>query len=1344
MQNITAKINLDVTGFVNALKELANSSKNTAKNINDSLNVKASASGIGNIKSDIAGISDSALKSAKSLTEIKPASASVSTGLHNIKSSADSLADSTQKAGFSFSSFKTNLLSFTAGNLISNAIQNIGTAVVNTAKSMIQGNAEIETYETQLTTLLGTSDLAKERIKELAKFGAETPFELTELVKAEKVLLGFGFNTEKTMHLAKMQFSDFRTLVGDISAGTGANFEEISLLFGKFGSGATGEAIARLQELGIATKEQMKQLGIEFDSAGSLISPLPKAFEVVTKIASEKFAGGMESLSQTATGLVSTLQDNIAETLRTTGKPLFDVYKKLLQQLIALFQNNAVQSAIKGITASIGLVFNAIATGIEILTRFYPITLTLAGIIGALAIAMNSLAIATGIYNAVTTIASGISKAFAVVQMLVNIVLNANPIFLLVSGIALLIAGLITAYKESETFRNIVDKAFAVIKAGIIILYTVIKTYFVTGFEIIKSIATNMFTAVKKLFSGDFAGAYESVKKVGTDIADVVQTNIKKAQNDINTAIAETKDKQDSVNSATKEHESAIEKAKQQQQQLTAEIKQSLNAVSDVVKLFNDGFSSSVNQIKNFKVIKNLSDEQYKYMYEKADEKQKIELKKVRYASDEQLKILEQSAKKELQLAKKINDVNKKTDDEYTLEKKTKEKKSSSATADAISDYKKEKLKETLDKEKELEQIASNNRITAYEKLIKEINNLDNLAESEKLQKTISIQQKIDNEKLQNELKNTNAKYQELEQKEIESYNKIKKKTAEISSLHEKRIQEIRLLNQTETDSIINKSLDELEQKEIESSKKIKELQKTENIKMLDDRLNSFDAYTDKEIKLKQELELQKLELEYDSVLQKQSLTDAELKQRYEYEKKVLDVKTKTTDLLLQLETDTAKKELLISINNLDKEKATALQYAKDNADAKLQIESDYLVKVYELQLEFLKKQNPAIESAYKTADAIKQKYSEKDKDNSKESIKAEKEKTDNELKQLEIKLKKQEITYNEYAKEKERLDAELKQKETDAEKEKTDTIKALNESLIESFKNLKDTASSSIDELIKVYSASMVKIEIGTAGTKDKVTLDFQNIGNALADISAEASKLALASFSMLVSQGVPVFKAMKQAIIGTFLDIATSLVMSNLPVIFTFLSGLIPPPFGQILAGTLIATGLTMLQIAKSKISGAETGYLPNYKPAKQGKGRTDNKLIWYNDKESIIPADTTKQEYNIIKSWLNGKSTKQIFETEYLPEYLKKHNIKYSNIDETLTIAKTRNKAVEIPASASSTAVIQHIAMQNLANNTNRKIQIDNKSSVEIEMKPLKASGNDLIALLKKISKKQLKRF
>ncbi|MEU4296338.1 phage tail tape measure protein [Kitasatospora aureofaciens] len=59
-----------------------------------------------------------------------------------------------------------------------------------------------------------------------------------------------------------------------------------------------------------------------------------------------------------------------------------------------------------------------------------------------------------------TKLAAAASKAMAVAQAALNAVMDANPIMLIVIGLAALVAGLVYAYSHSEAFRRIVQTAF--------------------------------------------------------------------------------------------------------------------------------------------------------------------------------------------------------------------------------------------------------------------------------------------------------------------------------------------------------------------------------------------------------------------------------------------------------------------------------------------------------------------------------------------------------------------------------------------------------------------------------------------------------------------------------------------------------------------------------------------------------------------------------------------------------------------------------------------------------------------------------------------------------------------
>lgn len=104
----------------------------------------------------------------------------------------------------------------------------------------------------------------------------------------------------------------------------------------------------------------------------------------------------------------------------------------------------AQTAALKG--ATVAQVTNGVVTGTT--TRA-----TIASRVAALASAAATRAVAVA-----TTIWTGAQK-------LLNVALRANPIGLVITAVALLVTGMVVAYKKSETFRNVVDGAFKAVAA---------------------------------------------------------------------------------------------------------------------------------------------------------------------------------------------------------------------------------------------------------------------------------------------------------------------------------------------------------------------------------------------------------------------------------------------------------------------------------------------------------------------------------------------------------------------------------------------------------------------------------------------------------------------------------------------------------------------------------------------------------------------------------------------------------------------------------------------------------------------------------------------------------------
>ncbi len=91
--------------------------------------------------------------------------------------------------------------------------------------SMLKLAADAEQTEVAFTTMLGSADAAKNMLKELTSFAAATPFEMPGIKQAARTLLAFGTTQDQVLPLLKM--------LGDVSAGTGKDLAELSVIFGQ-------------------------------------------------------------------------------------------------------------------------------------------------------------------------------------------------------------------------------------------------------------------------------------------------------------------------------------------------------------------------------------------------------------------------------------------------------------------------------------------------------------------------------------------------------------------------------------------------------------------------------------------------------------------------------------------------------------------------------------------------------------------------------------------------------------------------------------------------------------------------------------------------------------------------------------------------------------------------------------------------------------------------------------------------------------------------------------------------------------------------------------------------------
>jgi len=155
-----------------------------------------------------------------------------------------------------------------------------------------------------------------------------------------------------------------------------------------------------------------------------------------------------------------------------------------------------------------------------------PVVMGLVGAMDLLTISTKAVQAATklGVVQQVAQKAAMIAGAVATgavtaAQWLLNLALSANPIGLIIIAIIALVAGLVLLWKKSETFRNIVKgalavvgKAFSALWDAIKFVFNAIRTGLTIAFNFIKTQFTNFINGVKLIWAG-IAFLWQKVKE---------------------------------------------------------------------------------------------------------------------------------------------------------------------------------------------------------------------------------------------------------------------------------------------------------------------------------------------------------------------------------------------------------------------------------------------------------------------------------------------------------------------------------------------------------------------------------------------------------------------------------------------------------------------------------------------------------------------------------------------------------------------------------------------------------------------------------------------------------------
>jgi tape measure domain-containing protein len=277
---------------------------------------------------------------------------------------------------------------------------------------MIRVRGEFQSMQTAIETMVG-EDIAGRLIPQIKELAKISPLTMSDMVGAEKMMLGFNIQAEDTIKYLKA--------ISDISMGESSKFNSLTLAFSQMSAAGklmgqdlnqminagfnplqiisekTGKSIATLKDemsKGVVSAEMVQQAFIDATSAGG------------------KFYNMSENASKTINGQLSMMQDALNSVFNELGTKSESVIMDGIQMTTSLIQNyETVGKVLAGLVVTYGTYRTAVmlVTAAESKHTLVEIGLTNARLLARKAqLALNA-AMLTNPYVALATVVVGLT-----------------------------------------------------------------------------------------------------------------------------------------------------------------------------------------------------------------------------------------------------------------------------------------------------------------------------------------------------------------------------------------------------------------------------------------------------------------------------------------------------------------------------------------------------------------------------------------------------------------------------------------------------------------------------------------------------------------------------------------------------------------------------------------------------------------------------------------------------------------------------------------------------------------------------------------------------------------------
>lgn len=285
------------------------------------------------------------------------------------------------------------------------------TALKSLVSQIVRVRGEFQSMQTAIETMVG-KDVASGLMAQLKEMAKISPLTLTDMVDAEKMMLGFNIQAEDTVR--------YLQALSDISMGDSVKFKSLTLAFSQMS--AAGKLMGQdlnqminagfnpLQIIAEKTGKSISTLKDEMSKGAVSAEMVQQAFIDATS-AGGKFYQMSENASKTINGQLSMMQDALDNAFNEMGQASEGVIMEGIQLTTTLIQNyETVGKVLVGLVATYGAYRTAVmlATIATSKHTIAEVALTNARVIARKAQLLLNAAMLTNPYVAVATVVTAL------------------------------------------------------------------------------------------------------------------------------------------------------------------------------------------------------------------------------------------------------------------------------------------------------------------------------------------------------------------------------------------------------------------------------------------------------------------------------------------------------------------------------------------------------------------------------------------------------------------------------------------------------------------------------------------------------------------------------------------------------------------------------------------------------------------------------------------------------------------------------------------------------------------------------------------------------------------------